>query len=186
MAVSLISVQAPTRTMSGADDKAVHFATSIEYYAREGLFGHLQDECDRLREKRGDRDGAVLFWRAVALGMSTQVPAAMNALASLQGGNYRDYELASLVGQAHFNRAQVTYTHTHDAPHCLAGCTRCHHPVATSGAPRAYLGRTNAPYTHHSPRPLASPPRHRPRSAPSMALPRAWSTKSWPRRLNRP
>ena len=94
--------------MSGADDKTVHFATSIEYYAREGLFGHLQDECDRLREKRGDRDGAVLFWRAVALGMSSQVPAAMNALASLQGGNYRDFELASLVGQAHFNRAQVT------------------------------------------------------------------------------
>ena len=40
----------------------------INWYAREQLYRHMYEECNRL-EKKGRGDTIILFWKAAAAGM---------------------------------------------------------------------------------------------------------------------
>lgn len=46
-------------------------ALTIQHLCREGLYGTLSAECNRLRQRRGD-DAALLLWRGCALGFQVQ------------------------------------------------------------------------------------------------------------------
>jgi len=46
-------------------------AASIQHLLREGLYGTLSAECNRLRQRRGD-DAALLLWRGCALGLQVR------------------------------------------------------------------------------------------------------------------
>jgi hypothetical protein len=46
-------------------------AAGIQHLLREGLYGTLSAECNRLRQRRGD-DAALLLWRGCALGFQVR------------------------------------------------------------------------------------------------------------------
>ena len=73
----------------------------LTYYGREGLFQHLQAECNKQLERRG-ADGTLMWWRAIAVGMSGDAGGAVRELEELRAK--RDLQLPVQTALLHFHK----------------------------------------------------------------------------------